>query len=59
MTQTMDLNKMGLAPMSELEMNEIDGGFWLEIALVGVAFIMAAAYEAGKNCYTYDKAHNL
>lgn len=26
MTQTLDLNKMGLAPMSELEMQEIDRG---------------------------------
>ena len=25
----MELNKMGLAPMSELEMEEIDGGFIL------------------------------
>jgi len=26
MTQTMDLNKMGLAPMDEVEMQEVDGG---------------------------------
>ncbi len=29
MAQTMDLNKMGLAPMSELEMGKIDGGRWI------------------------------
>ena len=28
MTQTMDLNKMGLAPMDDLEMNDIEGGSW-------------------------------
>ena len=29
MTQTFDLNKMGLTPMSNFEMQEIDGGgFW-------------------------------
>ena len=26
MTQTFDLNKMGLAPMSDFEMQEVDGG---------------------------------
>jgi hypothetical protein len=31
MTQTMDLSKMGLAPMTEFEMTEIDGGFWKEL----------------------------
>ncbi len=28
MTQTFDLNKMGLAPMNEIEMQEVDGGFF-------------------------------
>jgi fructose-specific phosphotransferase system IIC component len=28
MTQTLDLNKMGLAPMNEMEIQETDGGFW-------------------------------
>lgn len=29
MTQTLELNKMGLTPMSEFEMQEINGGgFW-------------------------------
>ena len=44
MTQTMDLNKMGLAPMSEFEMEEIDGGrfnCYLVAALVfGAAAIL-------------------
>lgn len=32
MTQTMDLNKMGLAPMSIWEMEDTDGGgFWDKI----------------------------
>jgi len=35
MTQTMDLNKMGLAPMSEFEMEGIDGGhYWYLLASV-------------------------
>ena len=42
----MDLNKMGLAPMSELEMNEIDGGgFWAAV-FVG-ACGLAATYATG------------
>ncbi len=27
-TQSLDLNKMGLAPMDSFEMQEVDGGFW-------------------------------
>lgn len=51
MTQTFDLNKMGLAPISDSELNEIDGGWawWpivvtyvlLEAALNPVAHINA------------------
>jgi len=46
MTQTMDLNRMGLAPMSELEMMEVDGEFkyW---ALVGLALGVAACVVTG------------
>ena len=50
MTQTMDLNKMGLAPMSELEMDQIDGGRLglMELALTGIGLVINAAYEMGK-----------
>lgn len=27
-TQSLDLNKMGLAPMQSCEMQEVDGGLW-------------------------------
>jgi hypothetical protein len=44
MTQTMDLKKMGLTPMSNFEMVEVDGGvtnWWGVAALVlGVAVII-------------------
>ena len=40
MTNTIDLNKMGLAPLNEVEMQEVDGGVippvWVAIG-VGVA----------------------
>lgn len=37
MTQTMDLNKMGLAPLTEFEMQEVEGGgFWENLALWAV-----------------------
>jgi hypothetical protein len=39
MTQTMDLSKMGLAPMNEFEMQEIDGGFWAELTEFVAGFI--------------------
>ena len=29
MTQSLDLNKMGLTPMTEFEMVNVDGGGWL------------------------------
>ena len=35
MTQTFDLNKMGLAQMSEFEMQEIDGGDYATGYVVG------------------------
>lgn len=46
MTQTMDLNKMGLTPMSEFEMEDIDGGFryW---AAVGFGLAIAACIVTG------------
>ncbi len=35
MKETFDLNKMGLAPMTGEEMQEIDGGDWpLDVAVV-------------------------
>jgi hypothetical protein len=47
MEQNFDLNKMGLAPMSETEMQEIDGGKlpWYEIG--AVAFGIAAVLFTG------------
>ena len=42
MTQTMDLNKMGLAPMSELEMQEADGG-WVWWPYIAVYVLVEAA----------------
>ena len=49
MTQTFDLNKMGLAPMNEIEMQETDGGLWYEIGAVvfGVVAIFATGGLAG------------
>jgi hypothetical protein len=48
MTQTFDLNRMGVAPMSEFEMVEIVGGsFWSWVAaglgsLVGIGLIVGS-----------------
>ncbi len=56
MTQTMDLNKMGLAPMKEMEMREIEGGgFWESILTWGVEQAVdhwdeiKAGFKAGYN----------
>ncbi|WP_447640689.1 MULTISPECIES: hypothetical protein [Chitinophagaceae] len=55
--KNLDLNAMGLASLNEAERMETDGGLWQEL-VVGVAlFLVQAAYEAGKNAYAYDKAH--
>ena len=40
MTQTMDLNKMGLAPMSELDIKETSGGFF-PIIIWGITLLTA------------------
>jgi hypothetical protein len=63
MTQTLDLNKMGLAPMGEAEMNETNGGsFWTWVAggvaavvnapavvtILSAAALVDAAYDLGK-----------
>ncbi len=59
MTQTMDLNKMGLAPMSELEIKETDGGSWWSalaalvaapeiaagLAIIGAAELLQSAVQ--------------
>lgn len=47
MTQTMDLNKMGLAPMSELEMQETDGGLWWFPAALGIGLVLSAINNFG------------
>jgi len=48
MTQTMDLNKMGLAPMDEVEMQEVDGGLsktaW---AIIGIGCGIGAILLSG------------
>ncbi|MBC7886538.1 MAG: hypothetical protein H7Z13_01515 [Ferruginibacter sp.] len=49
MTQSFDLNKMGISAMSEFEMRETDGGnFWTWLAagiacVVGVGLIIGSA----------------
>jgi hypothetical protein len=51
MTQTVDLNKMGLAPMGEVEMQETDGGFLPLLVIYGAWGVMAACaiVAAGMN----------
>jgi len=40
MTQSLDLNKMGLAPMDEFEMQEVEGGgFWKWCCIIGAAVL--------------------
>ena len=41
MKQTFDLNKMGLSPMNDEEMQEIDGGFF-PIIIYGVMLLTAS-----------------
>ena len=47
MTETFDLNKMGLAPMNEIEMQEVDGGFPWYPALAIVAGCAAIICTGG------------
>jgi len=51
MTQNFDLNKMGLAPMTGEEMQEIDGGFLGidDLVLIGIGILVTAVYEMGKS----------
>ena len=51
MKQTFDLNKMGLSPMNDEEMQEIDGGFLGldDLILVGLGILVTAVYEMGKS----------
>lgn len=44
MTQTFDLNKMGLSPLTTIEMSEIDGGNWLWDALRVIGVEKAVDY---------------
>jgi len=52
-TQSLDLNKMGLTPLSEIEMQEIEGGsFWMAVlgAAVGALIGLAVAGPVGAVC---------
>lgn len=40
MTQSLNLNKMGLTPMNEVEMMEVEGGGWL--SWLGAALCIGA-----------------
>lgn len=44
MTQTMDLNKMGLASMSNFEMQEVDGGGFFTDYIIGKALDLVLDY---------------
>jgi lactobin A/cerein 7B family class IIb bacteriocin len=43
MTQSMDLNKMGLIPMTEDELFSTDGGKWWQWVLSAVAVVVGTA----------------
>jgi hypothetical protein len=47
--QTLELNKMGLAPMEEVEMQEIEGGigFWKWCCIIAIATGGGALLTAG------------
>ena len=47
-TQSLDLNKMGLAPMQSSEMQEVEGGLVDVFGAVGyaVGYIVGTAYKA-------------
>ncbi len=49
-TQTLDLNRMGLAPMNEFEMIEVDGGHWIKWVVKAIEWlgIADAAHEIGQ-----------
>lgn len=44
MTQSLDLNKMGLTPMNEFEMVNVDGGGWL--SWLGAAICLTSLFLA-------------
>jgi hypothetical protein len=44
--RTLELNKMGLAPMSEFEMQEVDGGSLL-LKILGAALAVAGIVGGG------------
>jgi hypothetical protein len=59
MTQTIDLNKMGLSPMSNFEMQEVDGGGGLWDFLIGyfAGKVLDAIPGGLKAMIEYDKTH--
>jgi len=50
MTQKIDLNKMGLAPLTESEMEEVDGGLnwlsWVGLAIAAVGAVVGSPFVA-------------
>lgn len=46
MTQTLDLNKMGLAPLSGMEMKEVEGGNFITDYIVGKALDLLIDYAS-------------
>jgi len=46
-TQTLNLNKMGLAPMNTFEMQEVDGGIfgWDDLAVALIAGVVISALD--------------
>ena len=47
MKQTMDLNKMSLIPMTEIELQEVNAGGWILGAIVGVVGLVATVGTGG------------
>ena len=46
-TQSLDLNKMGLAPMQSSELQEVEGGGWLAAIVVGAVGVVATVATGG------------
>lgn len=48
MTQTFDLNKMGLVSLDEIQLQETDGGFWpVVVAIAGAIALISSAIDVG------------